>query len=71
MDYNLPGSSVHGISQARILEWVVIPSSRGSYQYRDQTQVACIRRCVLYHWAAREAQGDIRNAFFFFNFLVK
>ena len=30
MDYSLPGSSVHGISQARILEWVALPSSRGS-----------------------------------------
>ena len=32
MDYSLPGSSVHGIFQARILEWVVMPSSRGSSQ---------------------------------------
>ena len=32
MDYNLPGSSVHGILQARILEWIAVPSSRGSYQ---------------------------------------
>ena len=36
-----PGSSVHGILQARILEWVAIPSSRGSSQPRDQTQVSC------------------------------
>ena len=64
VDYSPPGSSVHGICQARILEWVVIPFSRGSYQSRDQTQVACIGRCVLYHWAAREAQKDNRNAFF-------
>ena len=42
MDYSLPGSSVHGILQARILEWVVMPSSRGSSQPRDQTQVFCI-----------------------------
>ena len=33
-----PGSSVHGILQARILEWVATPSSRGSSQPRDQTQ---------------------------------
>ena len=32
MDYNPPGSSVHGILQARILEWVAIPSSNGSSQ---------------------------------------
>ena len=37
----LPGSSVHGILQARILEWVTIPFSRGSCQPRDQTQVPC------------------------------
>ena len=41
MDYSLPGSSVHGISQARILEWVTIPSSGESYQPRDQTCVSC------------------------------
>ena len=35
MDCNLPGSSVHGILQARILEWVMIPFSRGSSQPRD------------------------------------
>jgi len=37
-----PGSSVHGILQARILEWVAMPFSRGSSQPRDQTQVSCI-----------------------------
>ena len=42
MDCYLPGSSVHGVLQARILEWVVILSSRGSSQYRDQTQVSYI-----------------------------
>ena len=41
MDYSLLGSSVHGILQARILEWVVISFSRGSYQRRDWTQVSC------------------------------
>ena len=40
--YSLPGSSIHGILQARILEWVAMPSSRGSSQPRDQTQVSCI-----------------------------
>ena len=39
MDYSLPGPSVHGILQARILEWVVIPFSRGSSQPRDQTPI--------------------------------
>ena len=37
-----PGSFVHGISQARTLEWVTISFSRGSSQARDQTQVLCI-----------------------------
>ena len=40
MDCSLPGYSVHGILQARILEWVVMPSSRGSSQPRDQTCVS-------------------------------
>ena len=41
-DCSSPGSSVHGILQARILEWVAIPFSRGSSQPRDQTQASCI-----------------------------
>ena len=40
MDYSPPGSSVHGILQARILEWVAMPFSRGSSQPRDRTQVS-------------------------------
>ena len=41
MDCDLPGSSVHGILQARILERAAMPSSRGSSQPRDQTRVSC------------------------------
>ena len=41
MACSLPGSSVHGILQARILEWVAIPFSRGSSQPRDRSQVFC------------------------------
>ena len=41
-DCSRPGSSVHGSSQARILEWVAIPFSRGSSGPRDSTQVSCI-----------------------------
>ena len=37
-----PGFSVHGILQAKILEWVAVPFSRGSFQPRDGTQVSCI-----------------------------
>ena len=42
MDYSLPGSLVHGIFQARVLEWVAISFSRGSSQPRDRTCVSCI-----------------------------
>ena len=42
VDCSLPGSSVHGILQARILEWVAMPFSRGSSQPRDRTQVSCM-----------------------------
>ena len=52
-DYSLPGSSVHGILQARILECVAIPSSRETSPPRDRTCVSCIF-CIgmrfLYHW---------------------
>ena len=53
---SLPGSFVHGISQTRILEWVVISFSRGSSRSRDWTCVSCIGRWILYHWAIQEAQ---------------
>ena len=52
MDQSLPGSSVHWILQARILEGVAMSSSRGSFQLRDPTRVSyasCIGRWVLYH----------------------
>ena len=42
MDCSPPGSSVHGILQARILEWVAIPSSRAFSPPRDQTSVSCL-----------------------------
>ena len=48
MDCSPPGSSVHGILQARILEWVVIPFSKWSTWLRDWTQVSCICRQILY-----------------------
>ena len=50
-----PGFSVHGISQARILQWVAVSFSRGSSWPRDQTPVSCVSRWILYHWATREA----------------
>ena len=47
--------TVHGILQAGILEWVVVPVSRGSFQRRDQTQVPHIAGRCLTSWAARKA----------------
>ena len=42
MDFSLPGSSLYGISQARILEWVAISFPRGSSQPEDQIYISCI-----------------------------
>ena len=47
-DCSPPGSSVHGLLRARTLEWVVMPSPRGSSQHRDQTHVSCIEKPSLY-----------------------
>ena len=58
MDYSPPDSSLHGILQARILEWVAIPFSRGSSQPRDQTQVFCITSRFFTIWATREAHNN-------------
>ena len=49
MDGNPPGSSVHGILQARTLEWVAMPSSRGSSRPRDGN---CLSYVCLLHWQA-------------------
>ena len=65
MDSSTPGSSVHEISQARILEWVAISFSRGSSWPRDRTCIPCIVRQILYHWATRKAnprEEDIKNS---------
>ena len=56
MSHSPPGSSVPGILQARILEWVAIPFSRGSSQPWDQTQVYCTAGGFFTVWASREAQ---------------
>ena len=53
-----PGSSVHGILQAKILEWVAIPFSRGSSQHRDRTQVSCIASRCFTICASREASKE-------------
>ena len=49
-----PGSGVHGISRARILEWAAISFSRGSFWPKDGTCVSYIGRQILYHWATKE-----------------
>ena len=65
LDCNLPGSSVHGLFQARILEWVAIFYSRGSSWPRDQTHVSCIScidRQILYlctTWETRDTPYPI------------
>ena len=61
MDCSLPGSPVPGVLQARILEWVAFPSSRGSSLSRDRTCVSCISRQILYHWATWEVPYSITN----------
>ena len=55
MDCSPPGSSVHGIFQARILELVAMSYSRGSSRPRDQTHISCTGRQILYHRDAWEA----------------
>ena len=55
VDCSPPGSSIHGILQARILEWVAISFSRGCSRPRDRTQVSCIAGRRFNLWATREA----------------
>ena len=55
MDCSPPGSSVHGMLQARIQEWVAIPFSRGSSQPRDRSKVSCTADRFFTVWATREA----------------
>ena len=64
MDCSLPGSSVHGIFQARVLEWIAISFSRGSARPRDRTQVSCMvdRRFTI--WATREVLAFHSHIYF-------
>ena len=59
MGCSLQGSSVHGILQARTLEWVAMPCSKGSSQPRDQILVLRCRQ-ILYFWATGEALCNLR-----------
>ena len=62
MDCSLPGSSVHGIFQAIVLEWIAISFSKGSSRPRDWTQVSCVvdRRFTV--WATREVMRVYTHA---------
>ena len=53
-DCSPPGSSVHGIFQARMWKWVAISFSKVSFQPTNRTWGSCIGRLILYHWATRE-----------------
>ena len=55
-DYSPPGSSVHGIHQARVLEWAVMSFSREAFPSRDRTQVSCFAGRLFTVWGTREAQ---------------
>ena len=68
MDCSPPGFSFHGILQARILEWVALPSFKGSSWPRDQTHVSCVScidRWILNHWSLLNLQ-----CFWFLTFLL-
>ena len=61
MNSSLPGSSVHGILWARILEWFAIAFSRGSSRLREWTQVSWTAGRCFNLWATREAIGTVNK----------
>ena len=61
IDYSLPGSSVHGISQAIVLEWIAISFSRGSSQPRARTVVSCFVDGSVTVWATKERRSYLSN----------
>ena len=63
MDCSPPGSSIHGILQARLLEWVAILFCRGSSQARNQTHISCIAGRLFTIWATREDFRDQAGGF--------
>ena len=65
MDYSLPGSFVHGFLQARILEWVAMPFSRGSSPPRNWTWVSCIEGRFFTIWATWEVHITQRIVYFY------
>ena len=80
MDCSPPGFSVHGILQARILEWITIPFSRGSSQPRDQTWVSCTagrlftiqgNNLGIYHQGSPKNTGAGRHSLLWRIFLIQ
>ena len=71
MDCSPPGSSVHGIFQAKILEWIAISFSRGSSGPRDWTWVSCTAGRFFTIWATRESQGRKVKVLFYQNYWNK
>ena len=67
-----PGSSVHGIIQAKILEWIAIPFSKGSYQPRDRAWVSCIAGRFFTIWATGKIHMpySLLNALHIFYFYI-
>ena len=70
MDWSPPGSSAHGIFQARIREWVAISFSRGSFWTKDQTHISWNGRQILYHWATRKAKILLKTHVFMLFHLI-
>ena len=66
-DCSEPGSTAHGILQARILEWVAIPFARGSSWPRDWTQVSCIAGRFFTLWATRASYEEPANSLGYFH----
>ena len=64
MDCSPPGSSVHGILQERILEWVAIPFSKGSSRPMNWTWVSCIAGRFFTDWATGDAQEEYKHCYF-------
>ena len=60
MDSSPPGSSAHGILQVRIIEWLAMPSSRGSSLPRDQTRISC-GSCIAGRFFTSDPPGKPNN----------
>ena len=67
MNCSLPGSYVHGILQARVLEWIVIPFSRETSWPRNWTQVSCFAGRCFTDWVTQEALAFCYQIFYNFH----